>query len=299
MSANYINGTGIIDNAPAKCYTVLMDTGKLRLVTIKHGGEKTDVLLDETYGDSPPAGEYVDDKMLHLHPYFELFFVAENSMRLIAEQSDETYKDSVIILPPGFKHYAVRKEGTYRFFVNVPPKSAVVSRFNAAKAYNAAINDKLRFYIKELYVCLSKNLYVKEEPLLSLILAETAEIFTASEKNRAGVPASGESRYAFLLDKITSDCFKRKITLSYVSEQLYLSEKQTARIIYKCYGTSLSRHIADKKLSAAAMILKNSDKTVSDIINELNYGTECNFYSRFRKKYGCTPLEYRKENRPK
>ena len=59
------------------------------------------------------------------------------------------------------------------------------------------------------------------------------------------------------------------------------------------YGTTLSKLIADRKTSAAAMLLKNTDESVSEIIRKLNFGTECYFYSLFKKKYACTPLAYR------
>lgn len=52
--------------------------------------------------------------------------------------------------------------------------------------------------------------------------------------------------------------------------------------------------IADRRLTVAALMLKNTGKSVSEIAEETGFNTECRFFSLFRQKYGVTPLVYRK-----
>lgn len=282
-----------------KCYNSVMEYVKRKFITTQDCAE-TQVILDETYGDGENRGE--DDKMLHSHPYFELFFAGGQPMKLLTEHGAAFYEKSVVVVPPGFKHYALRGADTRRFFVSVGSGTEnrgagdFFSRFAASRVYSALIDDELEFYAAELHKCLKKDVVAKMRPLVSLMLIHTAELFEAAEtlQSGKGFDADGNG-YAFLLDNIISQCFDRKITLASVAEELCLSQKQTSRIISRYYGTTLSRYVADKKISAAALMLKNTSKKVADIIEELNFGTACCFFTLFRKKYGCTPLAYRRK----
>lgn len=131
--------------------------------------------------------------------------------------------------------------------------------------------------------------------LIELILFNAAEHF--NERRISDVPVSDcpSAEYAFEIEKAISGCINEKITLSDVAAALYLSEKQTSRIIIKNYGKPLSAVIADRRLTAAALLLKNTDKSVSQIAFETGFNTECRFFDLFKRKYGLTPLSYRKQ----
>lgn len=286
-----------------------MDGKNLKFIEIKTCGIKSEAIIDGTYR-APESTNAVkeDGKMIHLHPYCEIFFVSDSPMKLVTENDVYYFSNSAVILPSGLKHYSVRSPGSYRFFLSEPGsgKSCLLEKLfgitGAPRIYSAPASKTTFIYLDELYRCMSACGYAQEQipHLLSLILLNAAEIFASGEKEKKERNfASRGNEYAFRIDSIISRCFSEKITLASVAEELFLSEKQTARIISMCYGTTLSRLIADKKTSAAAMLLKKTDKPVSEIIRELNFGTECYFYSLFRKKYGCTPLAYRKsESRP-
>jgi len=90
--------------------------------------------------------------------------------------------------------------------------------------------------------------------------------------------------------------FRKDITLRSLADVLHLSTKQTSRIILKNYNKKLSELISEKRLSVAAELLIRSDKTVTEIIEYVNFNSEKYFYSQFKKKFGCTPLKYKKLN---
>ncbi len=78
------------------------------------------------------------------------------------------------------------------------------------------------------------------------------------------------------------------------AEQVALSTKQITRIIRKSYGTSFSALVADKRLAAAKMLLKNTTLSVGEIAERTFPGSESYFYTLFKKKIGCSPVAYRK-----
>ena len=76
-----------------------------------------------------------------------------------------------------------------------------------------------------------------------------------------------------------------------------MSTRQVSRIIAKEYGCTLSQLVNDKKLDSAKMMLKNTDMTVGEIASAVNIGGENYFYTIFKKRYGISPLRYRKDTK--
>ena len=102
-------------------------------------------------------------------------------------------------------------------------------------------------------------------------------------------------KYIAQIEVIASRIYTEDIKLATIAKELFLSERQVARIIKKAYNCSLSTWIINKKLSVASDLLKNSNKSIAEIIEELNFKTESYFFMLFKQLYGCTPLTYRKQ----
>lgn len=71
--------------------------------------------------------------------------------------------------------------------------------------------------------------------------------------------------------------------------------------LYKCFksvlGVSTKKFITNAQLDLAAKALLQSDKTIAQIAVEYGYGNSFRFSNLFKKNYGISPSEYRKENR--
>lgn len=68
---------------------------------------------------------------------------------------------------------------------------------------------------------------------------------------------------------------------------------------FKLFQTELHKtpteYLNEYRLSTAAMLLKNSRKTIADIAISCGFGDTSYFSKFFRKQYGVTPREYRKQ----
>lgn len=279
----------------------LLDTIKLNV-----DNTQIEIILDVMFRaerkDTSPLPETV--KELHFHPYYEFFFVGSEELKIVTEDGTSYFKNSIVIIPPKLKHYSKSKNGTYRFFVNpIEQKTQgnFVSNFfnfiSEKKIYHTAKNECLMFYLCELEKTLERKSSadkLKTEPMLNVIFLSAAELFYAEMEFRNENQSSNFSKYVFKIEQILATTFTENINLTYISERLFLSERQVSRIIKKAYNTSLSELIKDKKLSTAAILLKTTDKPISTIINELNFQTESYFFVLFKKKYGLSPRHYRK-----
>jgi AraC-like DNA-binding protein len=86
--------------------------------------------------------------------------------------------------------------------------------------------------------------------------------------------------------------YPKKIALSDLAQQLYISNRQTVRILREKYNMSFKQKIIEKRIEASKTLLQNTDLPVKDIAEHIGYET-ANFSAMFKQKTGCTPKEYR------
>ena len=67
-----------------------------------------------------------------------------------------------------------------------------------------------------------------------------------------------------------------------------------SRIIKKQTGSTFSRLLETRRLEQACFLLKNTDLTIEDIAENIGYENLSFFYRLFRRTYGSTPREYRR-----
>lgn len=100
----------------------------------------------------------------------------------------------------------------------------------------------------------------------------------------------------YKLNHIINTHFMNELTNSQIAEMLFISERQLSRIAARHYGTSIHHAITDRRLAAAEKLLQDTDKTVESIGAFVGYKSKSGFYRDFRKKYGVTPIEYRRNS---
>jgi len=69
------------------------------------------------------------------------------------------------------------------------------------------------------------------------------------------------------------------------------------RLYKKERGLTPESEIIGKRLRLAASLLCSTQKPIYEVANESGYRDELHFAKSFRKHYGTSPREYRKENR--
>ena len=89
--------------------------------------------------------------------------------------------------------------------------------------------------------------------------------------------------------KITEK-FKIEELCRYVSR----SESQTIRIFKRAYGITPYNYVLEKKISLAKRFLRNTNLSIKQIADKLNFADEYYFSNFFKQKVGKTPTKYRK-----
>ena len=81
-----------------------------------------------------------------------------------------------------------------------------------------------------------------------------------------------------------------------VAEHICLSRAYLSTRFKKELGFDLSQFIMHTRLNEAKNLLACTDKSLSEISSYLCFSSQAYFQNVFKKEYGMTPLQYRKEN---
>lgn len=86
------------------------------------------------------------------------------------------------------------------------------------------------------------------------------------------------------------------LSLEMLASRLCLSTRQTERFLKDYYGKTFLQKILEAKMSAAAIQLSGSKQPITNIAYDLGYSSVEHFSHAFKRYYGITAREYRKQN---
>ncbi len=265
------------------------------------------VLFDEAFHLKPsgePCGVMSRIKHIHKHTTYEIFFVFDGTLCVHDTAESVFCPQQAVIIPPNHDHYTVSHVKTgYCFYFSVEKSAStngnlfesVCEKLSAGitsfELKNDAAYDVLRF---------SESIRANESDekithLLYFVFANLFENISPSHQTAKNKPDKN-GKYIHIIDLYLND-FENQIKLSELANKLYLCPKQVSRIIRKEYGCSLSEIVNHRKLTAASTLLKHTNLPVAQIAETVGYDYENYFYTLFKKAFGVTPLQYRKEQR--
>lgn len=81
-----------------------------------------------------------------------------------------------------------------------------------------------------------------------------------------------------------------------IAEALYLNKDYLNRVFKKERGLSISQYLIQERMKLAAILLENPKNDVNTAAEKAGYNNYPYFASSFKRYYGCTPTQYRKEH---
>ena len=244
-------------------------------------------------------------KVRHIHSHFtyEAFFITDGSLEIVTDGKRTTHERGVVVIPPHIGHYTVPNgDGCFCLLFSIESRRKNIEQCLRIQKkldggiFETQISEDTAYYINALSRKSDEETAVSEkdaELLASLVFNELmCAVDPSVGKTFQGVT---ESKHIGAIETYINANLQKKIMLSDVASQVYLSNRQVSRIIQKEYGCTLSQLVTDKKLASAKMMLKNTDMKICEIAGQVNLGAENYFYMLFKKKYGVSPLQYRKQ----
>lgn len=239
-------------------------------------------------------------KGMHCHALHELFFVGDSSLIVLTEDKPIEYKNCIVCIPPLFNHNSIRRNDyriLFSFSQNENKRSDfslfAQELFSSEKPVSTKADSTLGLYIEELATLIHLTDSFSDEIAVSLLKLIFYHIYKCNANIKERNTIEAKDSYLITIDQVLNN-YQSDINLQTVAAALNLSTKQTSRIIRKNYKTTLSDLVTRKRLGVACALLANSDMAVTDIAEHINFSSESYFYSQFKKTYGCTPQNYRK-----
>ncbi len=239
----------------------------------------------------------------HAHNEYEMFFAGKDGLILGTEDKQINYAyGSVIIVPPNFTHYSYGCKSTISFSFSKITKAKEKYFDSFAKSVylgkpTVFNKDNGYFWLwDEIEGCLNFSAGLEKLRLkiaLQLLIIKMLEEKTNKENNGEGIV---NKSYLFTIDSFFNEKFREQVTLKDLAKELCLSQRQVSRIISKIYGKSFSNILAQTRLKKAEILLLKSDKSILNICESVGFVSESNFFTLFKKKYGCTPSQFRSKS---
>ncbi|WP_321436641.1 helix-turn-helix domain-containing protein [uncultured Bacteroides sp.] len=89
---------------------------------------------------------------------------------------------------------------------------------------------------------------------------------------------------------------KKERSPVFYADKLCVSHRYLSNVMKNITGHSLYYWISEFSIKEAKILLKSSDKTITQISEELNFPNSSFFAQFFKKKTGFSPLKFRQEN---
>lgn len=96
-----------------------------------------------------------------------------------------------------------------------------------------------------------------------------------------------------LLDFIKANCTKR-LSLYKFAADCHYSPAHFCRLFKKQTGQTFTEYVTSCRLERAAELLADTEISVEDVCVEAGFTNRTKFFKDFGKKFGCSPLKYKK-----
>lgn len=113
---------------------------------------------------------------------------------------------------------------------------------------------------------------------------------------------SGAARGADLArrarDFVERNVGNRQLSLDYVADALSVSPSHLSRLFKQSTGLNFVDLVGDRKLERAQELIATTKLKVEDVADAVGYATPQYLIAKFKKRFGCTPMEYRRGQTP-
>ncbi|MBU5315426.1 helix-turn-helix transcriptional regulator [Clostridium bornimense] len=179
--------------------------------------------------------------------------------------------------------------------VNVEPTSIMRKFCEESDTFIIRNNSHLDHIFHELY-CIPHTIrkgYFKVKVLEILLFLggiSVDQLYSKGERYTKSQVLLAKKVCEFL-----SDNMEKRITIEYLSEKFHVSTTQLKNCFKGVYGVSIYAYIRVQKMQTAALLIKNTERTILDIASQYGYNNASKFAKAFKDVMGILPNQYRKE----
>ncbi len=235
--------------------------------------------------------------IIHLHKEMELIYVVRGRAVAYANKHSCVLNpgDVFVAFPNQIHYYKTLEDGEYHVYVfspkimhgysdmlskNVPDQNcfSCENKPEMRHCFEVMKESSGKYGMLTICGCLSV--------IMSLLLPEMKLSVVSDDSNST-------------LCRITSYCtdhYNTAITLSDVAENLHLNHYYVSHIINQHLKVSFNDYINNLRIDEACNLLRETNKKIADISEDVGFGTIRSFNRAFKKNVGVSPITYRNNN---
>jgi len=257
----------------------------------------------------------------HHHDFIEIVFITKGKgIQVISNNEYEVSEGDIFILQ-GFQNHYFKDAGKAEI-INVmfdPVKSPglISDDLKMLDGYSALFilepRYRNRMHFKNMlhlnHVDLAKSEYIlngmlnemqNKEPGYELFLKNKLEeiiIFLARKYSQISIPkAKSLVRIGKAIHFIENN-FNQNIYIQQLADISFMSIRNFQRIFKDATSLSPNDYLLEMRIQHASRLLKETDFAVYDVSDQVGIADWFYFSKAFKKKFGVSPMNYRKQNR--
>lgn len=245
----------------------------------------------------------------HYHNWYEIFIVLSGECRFsVYDKFYNIRKGEAMLFQPGVFHYYTSPLGCEYLIIEVT--AGYISRFFSADAANillkcfnsvliALSDDELSECVRLAQI--ADNETNSDMPDRLLAIGGILNIFTkADKKQHTENLYSKRKNTVEKLNYITNyiaENYKNITSITDLAKSCYISKSHMCGIFRRELGVSVSNYINNLKIDLARELLITTKMSVIDISVECGFNSTQYFHKTFKNQLGCSPTEYRRQNK--
>lgn len=234
-------------------------------------------------------------KSVTLHSGDVILFPPKIS-HLIEVHSDDCILINILIRPNTFDPYFFSFFERNDFMTDFWQNSLYGNSESAYLMFHCDKNEKVRNCVLDIYKEVQEEHKYKSQMLdallhvfmITLLRHYEHDIIVANPKRR-----TDDGNVLRILSFLENNC--ATATLEELAEKFHYSKRQMIRILKDYTGLGFRDLLQEMKMKKAVALLKAGNMSISSIAETVGFYDLSHFYRAFKKKTGCTPVEYRAE----
>jgi YSIRK-targeted surface antigen transcriptional regulator len=236
--------------------------------------------IGKTHSDT--LMERKENENYHDTYYFEQEFYG------FVENGDESGLDQFMKAMPSIKEGSVgpnfirQAKNIFIASITLATRHAIVGGLDIETAYQ--LSDT---YIQEME---------KMSDVAAIMILINSAVFDFTRRVAIAKKPKGMSPEIFQCIQYISNHVNQNISVEEIATNLNVDRTTLSKKFKRELGFNISNFIMHRKLEEAKSLLYYTDKTVSEISEYLCFSSQAYFQNVFKKIYGMTPREYRKNS---
>jgi len=257
----------------------------------------------------------------HHHDFIEIVFITKGKgIQVISGKEYEVSEGDIFILQ-GFQNHYFKDAGKAEI-INVmfdPVKSSsllspdikIIDGYSALFILEPRYRNRIHFknmlhlgkvdLAKAEYILNSMIHEIKAKtPGYELFLKNKLEeiiIFLSRKYSEISIPkAKSLIRIGKAIDFIESN-FRQNIYIQQLAELSFMSVRNFQRIFKDATGHSPNDYLLEQRINHASKLLTDTESAIYDISDQVGITDWFYFSKAFKRKFGVSPLKYRKQNK--